>query len=307
VLVIGPGNYPLFLPGVQTVQALVAGNAVLLKPGSGGAAAAAGLVDCLREAGVPEDLVHLLGESREEAQEALAAGVDKVILTGSSETGKLVLTALAPRIVPAVVELSGWDPVVLLDDADPTRASAAVRFGVRLNSGNTCIRPRRVLGSTEMLSRFQRELGSLGEALEFVACDSEEEAVRRAGESEYALGATVFGSLHRATELAKRLRAGVVVINDMIVPTAHPALPFGGRGRSGFGVTRGAEGLLEMTTIKAIATQSGKWLPHLMPPKTNDSALFAGFIRALHGPSLAGRLRAGTELLGALLRRRKES
>ena len=127
-----------------------------------------------------------------------------------------------------------------------------------------------------------------------------------ARESEYALGATVFGSRQRSEALAKHIRAGVVVINDMIAPTAHPALPFGGRGSSGFGVTRGAEGLLELTVTKAVVTQRGRWLPHLEPPKQNDPVLFSAFIRALHGRGLTQRLRACLDLSRALLARRKE-
>ena len=60
-----------------------------------------------------------------------------------------------------------------------------------------------------------------------------------------------------------RVRAGSVTINDLIVPTADPRLPFGGQGVSGFGVTRGAEGLLEMTAIKAVTIRTGRFPPSL--------------------------------------------
>ncbi|HLH55059.1 MAG TPA: aldehyde dehydrogenase family protein, partial [Verrucomicrobiae bacterium] len=53
VLIIGPGNYPLLLPGVQVIQALIAGNAVLLKPGVGGTPAAALFCELIAEAGFP--------------------------------------------------------------------------------------------------------------------------------------------------------------------------------------------------------------------------------------------------------------
>lgn len=63
VLLIGPGNYPLLLPGVQLVQALIAGNAVLFKPGLGGTTAAELLCELILEAEFPKDLVILLPES----------------------------------------------------------------------------------------------------------------------------------------------------------------------------------------------------------------------------------------------------
>ena len=77
--------------------------------------------------------------------------------------------------------------------------------------------------------------------------------------------------------------AGSVCINDVIVPTADPRLPFGGRGRSGFGVTRGAEGLLEMTVVKTISIRRRGFLPHLAPSRAGDAARIAGMIRVLHG------------------------
>jgi hypothetical protein len=83
--------------------------------------------------------------------------------------------------------------------------------------------------------------------------------------------------------MAARVNAGSVVINDVIVPTADPRLPFGGRGESGFGVTRGAEGLLEMTVVKTISVRRGWFRPHLAPPRESDARRFAGMIRLLHG------------------------
>jgi Aldehyde dehydrogenase family len=117
-----------------------------------------------------------------------------------------------------------------------------------------------------------------------------------AAASPFSLGATIFGPRHAATELAKRVSAGCIVINDMIVPTADPRLPFGGRRRSGFGVTRGAEGLLAMTVVKTIVVRRGLFRPHLLPIEVNDAHLFANLIRSLHGP-LVSRIGAISRLL----------
>ena len=302
VLIIGPSNYPLFLPGVQLVQALTAGNAVLLKPGAAGLAAAALLLLSAREAGFPPGLIAVLDESPEAAQEAIVAGVDKILITGSAQTGRSVLAAAARHITPVVAELSGHDPVFILDDADLELAARALRFGVRFNCGNTCIRPRTVFGRGEVLTR----LDSFKDDLDFISVASEEEALHLAAECEYALGATVFGSPRRAAAFATKIRAGVVVINDMIAPTAHPALPFGGRGSSGYGVTRGAEGLLELTATKAIMVQRSRWLPHFEAPRPSDRRLFSAFIRALHSGSWKVRFRACADMLRSLIDRRKE-
>ena len=116
----------------------------------------------------------------------------------------------------------------------------------------------------------------------------------------YALGAAIFGPERAARALAPRIPAGSVCINDLIVPTADPRLPFGGRGRSGFGVTRGAEGLLEMTVIKTVSTRRGRFRPHLAPPRPGDAVRYASLIGLLYGGP-----RCFLSSLQALIRGRK--
>ena len=108
----------------------------------------------------------------------------------------------------------------------------------------------------------------------------------------YALGAVVFGDSSRAKEVAEQINAGCVVINDMIAPTADPRVPFGGRGQSGFGVTRGAAGLEEMTQLKSIIHQHGRWLPHLEGPSPHDADLLFGFLGTSHGAGWRQRFHA---------------
>ncbi|MBV9785580.1 MAG: aldehyde dehydrogenase family protein [Acidisphaera sp.] len=110
-----------------------------------------------------------------------------------------------------------------------------------------------------------------------------EQALAIAQENPYALGASIFGPPAAAMALAARVPAGSVVINDLIVPTADPRLPFGGRKQSGFGVTRGAEGLLEMTAMKTVSLRRGRFRPHLHAPRPGDAARYATMIRFLHG------------------------
>jgi acyl-CoA reductase-like NAD-dependent aldehyde dehydrogenase len=136
---------------------------------------------------------------------------------------------------------------------------------------------------------------------------NDDEALAAAARCPYALGATVFGRRRGAEALAARVRAGCVVVNDMIVPTADPRLPFGGRGQSGFGVTRGIEGLLEMTSIKAIAVRRGRWLPHLGPPHPHDARLLADYLRMAHGGSWRERIGSAVALIRTALTRRRDA
>lgn len=365
VLIIAPSNYPIFLPGVQVLQALIAGNAVLLKPGVGGSRAALELARLLQTAGLPEILLRVLPEAAEAAQSAIESGVDKVFFTGSAQVGTQVLTQLAPRAVPSVMELSGCDAFIVRADADLDLAVRALVFGLRLNSGWTCIAPRRVLVARALATEFEgrltralagcatadlspaqqrklarpflkalsdgahllagevhsdsRLVGPLvlagvapnaallnedifGSVMTVMTVADDDEAVHLTNENSYGLGATIFSrDVITARALANRLAAGVVVINDLIAPTADARLPFGGRKFSGFGTTRGREGLLEMTTQKAVVLNGGKRRLHFDPPQSWHERFFPAFIRLIHGGSLAGKLAALRELLQVVM------
>ncbi|MFN4919703.1 MAG: aldehyde dehydrogenase family protein [Planctomyces sp.] len=158
VLVIGPGNYPLYLPGVQLVQALAAGNGVLLKPAPGCAGPLRMLLQLAIESGLPEGLVHLLEDSTEAGSEALRCGVDKVVLTGAASTGRLVAGQLAAGPTPAVMELSGCDAVFVLEDADFGLVADCLWFGLRLNGSRTCLAPRRVFVREEQAEQVLERL-----------------------------------------------------------------------------------------------------------------------------------------------------
>lgn len=300
VLILAPSNYLLFLPAVQALQALAAGNAVLWKPGRGGLAVAWTFASLLAEAGLPKGLLAILPEDPEAARKAIAAGVDKVVLTGSSDTGREVLAQLAHTLTPATMELSGDDPLFVLPGADLDRVARALRFGTALNGGYTCIAPRRLFVHRDL----EKSL-TVAPGIPVIPFASIEEALLKAARSPYALGAAIFGPEEEAVELASRVRAGVVVVNDVIVPTADPRLPFGGRGESGFGVTRGAEGLLELTVPKVVAVRRGRRLPHLQDPHPADADLFRAYLALAHGGGLRTRLRGAVGLARNLFNRRK--
>jgi acyl-CoA reductase-like NAD-dependent aldehyde dehydrogenase len=310
VLVIAPSNYPLFLPGVQTLQALAAGNAVLWKPGRGGAAAAEAFAAVAARAGLPAGVLSILPEEPEAARQAIATGVDKVLLTGSAATGREVLAGLAHRLVPATMELSGYDALFVLPGADLDRVARAVRFGLALNGGATCIAPRRLFAPRDLApaleQRIARELPGVPfgpGTVTITPVSGIAEALAEAARSPYALGASIFGPEEAAVALAAKVRAGVVVINDVIVPTADPRLPFGGRGESGFGVTRGAEGLLELTVPKVVAVRRARRLFHLEDPHPGDVDLFRAYLNLTHAGGLKARLLGAMGLARALVRR----
>lgn len=339
VLVLAPSNYPLFLPGVHALQAMAAGNAVCVKPAPGCSAPMTALAALLRRAGLPAGVFTVLGEADGEA--AVGAGFDRIVLTGSAQTGRRVLAEAARSLTPATVELSGSDPVFVLPGADLDLVASCLLYGLRLNDGATCIAPRRVFVPPDLAPGLELRLRTGAERLpdskipdavaarlEALTTDAVSAGARpllpweagrpvlladaepgmallredvfapwlalvktdtplEAARSHFALGASVFGPIDLARAFAARVRAGSVCVNDLIVPTADPRLPFGGRGESGYGVTRGAEGLLEMTVVKTVSIRR-RFRPHLQPPRPDDLQRFATMLRWLHGAPWRG-------------------
>jgi acyl-CoA reductase-like NAD-dependent aldehyde dehydrogenase len=133
-----------------------------------------------------------------------------------------------------------------------------------------------------------------------------EKAVQMHNACDYGLTASIFGRELQARSLVQQLNAGTVVINDLIVPTADSRLPFSGRKQSGYGSTRGAEGLLEFTRLKAVTVRRSQYR-HLDTPHASDAALFSGVITALHGHGAVNRLRGAAHAIRAALRRNKRA
>ena len=130
-----------------------------------------------------------------------------------------------------------------------------------------------------------------------VGVDDAEEALLLDAQCPYALGATVFGPAAEARRFAQRVEAGVVVVNDMIVPTADPRLPFGGRGGSGFGSTRGAEGLLELTAPRVVIERQARTHPHFETLQPDDERLFESYLKASHSRRWSDRFHGWRSLI----------
>jgi aldehyde dehydrogenase (NAD+) len=141
--------------------------------------------------------------------------------------------------------------------------------------------------------------------LSFIRVESDIQALHENVKCPYALSATVFGSAARSEQFARRIHAGCVVINDMIVPTADPRIPFGGRGMSGHGMTRGEAGLLEMTQLKAIVATRRWFKPHLHSPTAADADVLEQLIRLEHSASPLQSLMAVPKMIKATLEQMK--
>ncbi len=359
VLIIAPANYPLLLAGVQTLQALAAGNAVVWKPGRNSRDVAHVFQAALERAGLPAGLLSVTDESTETGIAEMQAGPDKVFFTGSANAGRAVLRMAAEQAIPAVAELSGCDAVVALESADPMRVVDALAWGMRLNGSSTCIAPRRLflVGSghetliARLRERFEAMVGIelaphvhklLIEAIDdaenrgaTICGDPRADMVKpllvldgtpemKIAQSDlfapvltvlqvrdthsvleadkrcpFGLTVAIFGDKQAALALGDRLTVGTVIVNDIIFPTVDPRVPFGGRRGSGFGTTRGAEGLLEMTSARVTTIQKNKLGLHYRQTGDAHEELFRGVIAMSHSASLGQRLAGLRKLIAA--------
>ena len=134
--VISPWNFPLLLAMIDTIPALMAGCAVLLKPSEVTPRFIAPLRAIVAEAGLDHVLGIIAGDA-ETGREILGA-VDCVCFTGSVATGRKVAVAAAGRLIPAFLELGGKDPLIVLAGADLDAATDAALRGSVVATGQAC-------------------------------------------------------------------------------------------------------------------------------------------------------------------------
>lgn len=328
--IISPWNYPFSIPATETIAALVAGNAVVLKPSELTPLVALELASLLHAAGVPDDVFQVVAGEGSAGAALLHSRIDKLVFTGSVTTGKKIASAAAERMLPVVLELGGKDPMVVLDDADVDVASSAAVWGAFVNAGQACLsmercyvhrslyesfamacaakarrlrvgngmaadtdvgpmiqerqvqiveshvedakaRGARVLAGGERLRslgrnfyaptviagvnhemRLMRE-ETFGPVLPIMPFEDDEDAIRLANDSEFGLAASVWtGNSKRGEQIARRIHAGTVMVNDVISCFGISEAPHGGVKASGVGRTHGRFGLDEMVRIKYV-------------------------------------------------------
>jgi len=319
--VIGPWNFPIVNAFGDCIPALMAGNAVILKPSEVTPLSSLLMAEMLAQSGLAPDVFQVAtGDGGTGA--ALIEQVDCVMFTGSTRTGRVVAKAAAEALIPCYLELGGNDPMIVCADADLERAANAATYYSMNNAGQTCISIERVYVEEPVYDEFVRrvvekvsrlrqgppgdsgsvDLGAVifppqleivdghvrdavakgarvltgghprltdggrfyeptvlvdvdhtmdcmreetfGPTLPIMRVADVEEGIALANDSPYGLQASVWTrDRERGVELARRLEAGAVCVNDAQVNYLALNLPMGGWKASGIGTRHGAGGI----------------------------------------------------------------
>lgn len=330
--IISPWNYPFSIPATESLAALAAGNAVVVKPSEFTPLVVMKLAELLHRAGVPTDIFQVIVGDGATGGALVNSAIDKLIFTGSVPTGKRIAQIAGARLLPVVLELGGKDPMLVLEDADIEIASSAAVWGAFVNAGQTCLSVERCYVHRKLYEQFleacvrkakqlrvgngadpstdigpmihERQLHvveqhvedakrqgarvlaggvrlsklgpnfyaptvladvtpdmrimreeTFGPVLPVMPFETEEEAVRLANDSEFGLAASIFtASRSHGDDLACRLSAGTVLLNDVVCGFGISEAPHGGVKASGIGRTHGRFGFDEMVRIKYVAS-----------------------------------------------------
>jgi succinate-semialdehyde dehydrogenase / glutarate-semialdehyde dehydrogenase len=151
--VISPWNFPLLLSLIDTIPALLAGCAVVVKPSEVTPRFIKVVQQTIAEVdGLRDIIVYLEGDATVGA--ALVQQCDLICFTGSTATGKKVYAAASERMIPVFLELGGKDPAVVLEGANLEAAAASIIWGSTANAGQSCLSIERVYVQDSVYGKF---------------------------------------------------------------------------------------------------------------------------------------------------------
>ncbi|HET6972899.1 MAG TPA: aldehyde dehydrogenase family protein [Pyrinomonadaceae bacterium] len=152
--IISPWNFPWATPLDEVVMALMAGNAVVVKPSELTPLTALKIADVFKQAQLPDGLLEIVTGDGSTGAALVEAGVNKIMFTGSVNTGKRVAEAAAKHLTPVVLELGGKDPMIVFEDANLENAARAAIWGAFCNSGQACASIERCYVHASIADKF---------------------------------------------------------------------------------------------------------------------------------------------------------
>ena len=153
--IMAPWNYPFQLALMPAIDAIAAGNRVVIKPSEATPRVAALIETILTQAWGPR-IARVVQGGPEVAADFAAQPWDHLVFTGGTETGRRVMAAAAANLTPLTLELGGKCPALVLPGADLNRAARDILVAKAVNAGQTCIAPDTVLLVGHTATAFAR-------------------------------------------------------------------------------------------------------------------------------------------------------
>jgi succinate-semialdehyde dehydrogenase/glutarate-semialdehyde dehydrogenase len=162
VLGVLPWNAPFWLAFRFCAPAIMAGNVCLMKHDPHVPACAEAIADIFTQIGAPEGLMQNIRVEKEGVEKLLKHdAVQAVSLTGSSAAGSAVASLAGSQIKPAVLELGGSDPSLILADADLDKAAETLTLSRMINAGQSCIAAKRIIVEAPVYDAFIEKFHAL--------------------------------------------------------------------------------------------------------------------------------------------------
>jgi succinate-semialdehyde dehydrogenase/glutarate-semialdehyde dehydrogenase len=236
---IAPWNYPLFLALADAIPALMAGNAVVLKPDHQTSITALWAVDLMHRAGVPRRVLQVVLGYGPQLGPELVERADHVTFTGSSAVGAALAGRCGERLIGCSMELGGKNPMLVLEDADPASAAEIAVRACFDNAGQLCVGIERIYlvdgVHDAFLERFLSRVRNLrmraevGWASDFGSLISAEQLARTSAAVADAVdkGATVLAGGRALPEVGPYFHAPTVLTDVTPQMQVHGAETFG--------------------------------------------------------------------------------
>ena len=171
--IISPWNFPLLLSAIDTIPALLAGCAVVVKPSEIAPRFIQPLAKTIALVPQLRDILAYV-EGAGDTGAALIESVDLVCFTGSVTTGRKVAEASARKFIPTFLELGGKDPAIVLASADLELATSAILWGSLVSTGQSCLSIERIYVAESIFENFVEKLVTKAKSLKLAYPSVEE-------------------------------------------------------------------------------------------------------------------------------------
>lgn len=158
VLVISPWNYPFQLAMIPAINALMAGNTVIIKPSEVTPLVGKLMEELFIEAGFPTDVIQVIHGGKEVGAACVQEKPAYIFFTGSVQTGKVIQAEAAKYLIPTTLELGGKDPMIVFADAPMERAVKGAIWGAFTNAGQVCMSVERLYVERSIYEEFKKRL-----------------------------------------------------------------------------------------------------------------------------------------------------